>query len=153
MSPWRQKWQCGWFENWTENNLPSSETWARSDGIHKSRIAEPQTVLNRLTNHIPRTHTNVLTVFWVKIKFSAWKKTRSVSETREKAKRDERRYRGGELQKPKVRLAVDVRKNASQEEEINIHAVSAEIDEIILSSEQGDILLALHICAATSHKT
>lgn len=55
MSPCRQKWQCGWFENWTENNLPFSETLAQSDGIHKSCITEPQAELNEQT-HISHTH-------------------------------------------------------------------------------------------------
>lgn len=41
-----------------------------------------------------------------------------------------------------MRSAADVRWNASQEGRINIHAVSAECDEIILSTEQGDILAA-----------
>lgn len=41
-----------------------------------------------------------------------------------------------------MRSAADVRWNASQEGKINIHAVSAECDEIILSTEQGDILVA-----------
>ena len=51
-----------------------------------------------------------------------------------------------------MRLAADVTRTASQKRKINIHAVSAEPDEIILSSQQGDIRLALHIWAATSHK-
>lgn len=41
-----------------------------------------------------------------------------------------------------MRSAADVRWNTSQEGKINIHAVSAECDEIILSTEQGDILVA-----------
>lgn len=52
-----------------------------------------------------------------------------------------------------MRSAADVRWNASQEGKINIHAVSAECDEIILSTEQGDILVApthLGCCVAES---
>ncbi len=76
----------------------------------------------------------------------------SIRGKRESQERWEEIQRRG-VREAKVRSAADVRKNASQDRKINIHALSAEPDEIILSSQQGDILLALHIWAATSHKT
>lgn len=69
-----------------------------------------------------------------------------------KPRGDKRKYRGGGGRGEgwrweggfgsQMRSAADVRRNASQEGKINIHAVSAECDEIILSTEQGDILVA-----------
>lgn len=162
MSPWRQKWQCGWFENWTENNLPSSETLVRSDGIHKSRITEPQTELNEqahkslITHKQGHTHTNVWTVFWACSQsknniFSMKEDQVTIWDKRESQVRWEE-MQGRWTIEAKVRSAADVRKNASQDRKINIHAVSDET-EIILSSQQGDILLASHIWDATSYKT
>lgn len=88
MSPTRQKWQCGWFENESENNLPSSETLSQSEGTDKSLISKPKTELNEYTHklQIPsnkNAHSNVITLprltvtcfGWLKIK-SVWKRPR-----------------------------------------------------------------------------
>ncbi len=82
---------------------------AQCDGTHKSLDAEPKTELNERGSHLHThihtcAHTNVLPVFWA-CSHSLWLSENkifrmkedevSIRETGKKAKRDERRYRGG----------------------------------------------------------
>lgn len=96
MSPWRQEWQCGWFENDKENNLPSSETLVQSDGIHKSLIAEATVTRTENALIVPKVHSCLLWLNENKIvgmKVRTWSVSREVGEIR-------RNTEDGTFQKP-----------------------------------------------------